>query len=256
MVNDEQKPLLITVDKLRKYYGEVKSVNDISLEIAQGQVLTLVGANGAGKTTLLNLLTGLVRPDRGEIRLLGEKITGVSPDRRAKMGIVKTFQLEHLFEDMTVFDNIRTAWLSAAGKHYSLFKDIADEKEINESTDHLLELFDLAGVKDTLVKNLGHGYKKVIDIAMCFAMKPKILLVDEPTSGVGEEEKYRIMNLLMDQIKVNNLASIIVEHDLNLVKELAKETIVMCDGEFIARGTPDYVFSQEKVVEILVGKGF
>jgi len=256
MVNNEQQPLLITVGKLRKYYGEVKSVDDISLEIAQGQVLTLVGANGAGKTTFLNLLTGLVRPDRGEISLLGEKITRVSPDRRAKMGIVKTFQLEHLFEDMTVFDNVRTAWLSAAGKHYSLFKDIGDEKEINEKTDHLLDLFDLAEVKYTLVKNLGHGYKKVIDIAMCFAMKPKILLVDEPTSGVGEEEKYRIMNLLMEQIAVNNLASIIVEHDLHLVKELSKETIVMCDGEFIAIGTPEYVFSQDKVVEILVGKGF
>ncbi len=87
-------------------------------------------------------------------------------------------------------------------------------------------------------------------------MNPKILLVDEPTSGVGEEEKYRIMNLLMDQIRINNLASIIVEHDLQLVKELSKETIVMCDGEFIARGTPEYVFSQEKVVEVLVGKGF
>jgi branched-chain amino acid transport system ATP-binding protein len=256
MVNNEQKQPLITVDKLRKYYGEVKSVNDISLEIAQGQVLTLVGANGAGKTTFLNLLTGLVKPDRGEIRLLGEKITGVSPDRRAKIGIVKTFQLEHVFEDMTVFDNVRTALFSASGKHYSLFKDVEDEKEINERTEHLLELFDLADVKYTLVKNLGHGYKKVIDIAMCFAMKPKILLVDEPTSGVGEEEKYRIMNLLMDQIQVNNLASIIVEHDLHLVRELSKETIVMCDGEFIARGAPDYVFSQEKVVEILVGKGF
>jgi len=256
MGNNEQKPPLIAVEKLRKYYGEVTSVNDISLEIAQGQVLTLVGANGAGKTTFLNLLTGLVRPDRGEIRLLGERITGASPDRRAKMGIVKTFQLEHIFEDMTVYDNVRTAWFSATGKHYSLFKDVEDEKEINEKTDHLLDLFDLAGVKSTLVKNLGHGYKKVIDIAMCFAMKPKILLVDEPTSGVGEEEKYRIMDLLMDQIAVNNLAAIIVEHDLHLVKELSKETIVMCDGEFIARGTPEYVFSQEKVVEILVGKGF
>jgi len=256
MSDNEQQSLLITVDKLRKHYGEVKSVNDISLEIAQGQVITLVGANGAGKTTLLNLLTGLIKPDRGEIRLLGEKITGVPADQRAKRGIVKTFQLEHVFEDMTVFDNVRTACFSAAGKHYSLFKDIEDEKEINERTERLLELFDLAGVKHTTIRNLGHGYKKVIDIAMCFAMKPKILLVDEPTSGVGEEEKYRIMDLLMGQINAHHLAAIIVEHDLNLVKELSKETIVMCDGEFIARGTPDYVFCQEKVIEILVGKGF
>lgn len=256
MSNKEQQPLLITVDKLRKYYGEVKSVNDISLEIAQGQVITLVGANGAGKTTLLNLLTGLIRPDRGEIRLLGERITHVPADQRAKRGVVKTFQLEHVFEDMTVYDNVRTACFSAAGKHYSLFRDIKDEKEINERTDHLLELFDLANVKGTTVRNLGHGYKKVIDIAMCFAMKPKILLVDEPTSGVGEEEKYRIMDLLMGQINAHNLAAIIVEHDLHLVKELSKETIVMCDGEFIARGTPDEVFCQEKVIEILVGKGF
>ncbi len=256
MSDNQQQSLLITVDKLRKHYGEVKSVNDISLEIAQGQVITLVGANGAGKTTLLNLLTGLIKPDRGEIRLLGEKITGVPADQRAKRGIVKTFQLEHVFEDMSVFDNVRTACFSAAGIHYSLFKDIEDEKEINERTEHLLELFDLAGVKDTTVRNLGHGYKKVIDIAMCFAMKPKILLVDEPTSGVGEEEKYRIMDLLMGQINAHHLAAIIVEHDLNLVKELSKDTIVMCDGEFIARGTPDYVFCQEKVIEILVGKGF
>jgi branched-chain amino acid transport system ATP-binding protein len=256
MADNEKDPPLITADKLRKYYGEVKSVNDISLEIARGQVITLVGANGAGKTTLLNLLTGLVIPDRGEIRLLGEKITGLPPDQRAKKGIVKTFQLEHVFDDMTVFDNIRTACLSAAGKHYSLFKAIGDEKEINERTEQLLELFDLAGVSRTLVRNLGHGYKKVIDIAMCFAMKPKILLVDEPTSGVGEEEKCRIMDLLMNQIEANNLAAIIVEHDLHLVKELSRETIVMCDGEFIARGTPGHVFSQEKVVEILVGKGF
>ena len=256
MLNDDSKPPLISAIKLRKHYGEVKSVNDISLEIAQGQVLTLVGANGAGKTTLLNLLTGLIIPDRGEIRLLGEKITGVAPDQRARRGIVKTFQLEHVFDEMSVFDNIRTACLSAAGKHYSFFKDIENEKEINERTEGLLELFDLAGVKDTFVRNLGHGYKKVIDIAMCFAMKPKILLVDEPTSGVGEEEKFRIMNLLMNQIEANNLAAIIVEHDLHLVKELSKETIVMCDGEFIARGTPEQVFCLEKVVEILVGKGF
>ena len=256
MVNNEQKSLLITANKLRKHYGEVKAVNDISLEIAQGQVLTLVGANGAGKTTFLNLLTGLIRPDKGEIRLLGEKITGLPAEQRAKIGIVKTFQLEHVFENMTVFDNIRVAFLSAAGKHYSFFKDIGDEREINERTDHLLELFDLTGVKYAHVRNLGHGYKKVIDIAMCFAMQPKILLVDEPTSGVGEEEKLQLMKLLMNQIQVNNLAAIIVEHDLNLVKELSKETIVMSDGEFIARGTPEDVFSQDKVVEILVGKGF
>jgi branched-chain amino acid transport system ATP-binding protein len=256
MINNDHHPLLLTVSKLRKYYGEVKSVNDISLDISQGQVLSLVGANGAGKTTLLNLLTGLSIPDSGEIRLLGEKITGVAPDQRAKRGIVKTFQLEHIFEDMTVFDNIRATCLSAAGKHYSFFKDVDDEEEVIERADRLLELFGLMNVKHTLVKNLGHGYKKVIDIAMCFAMKPKILLVDEPTSGVGEEEKFRIMNLLMDQIHASNLAAIIVEHDLHLVKELANETIVMCEGEFIARGTPEDVFSQEKVIEILVGKGF
>jgi len=187
---------MLTVNKLRKFYGEVRAVNDISLEIGQGQVITLVGANGAGKTTLLNLLTGLIKPDRGEIGLLGENITGVPPDKRARKGIVKTFQLEHVFDDMTVFDNIRTACFSAAGKHYSLFTDVRNEFEINEKAQKLLELFDLTNVRRTLVKNLGHGYKKVIDIAMCFAMSPRILLVDEPTSGVGEEEKFRIMNLL------------------------------------------------------------
>lgn len=256
MLNNQQNQPLLTVNKIRKYYGEVKSVNDVSLEMAQGQVLTLVGANGAGKTTLLNLLTGLIRPDRGEIRFLGEKITGLPANQRAKRGIVKTFQLEHLFEHMTVFDHIRTACVSATGKHFSMFRHINDEVEVNEKSELVLELFDLEEVKYTEVKNLGHGYKKVIDIATCFAMHPKVLLVDEPTSGVGEEEKYRIMKLLMRQIEENNLAAIIVEHDLDLVKDLSRETIVMYEGEFIARGAPADVFRQEKVVEILVGRGF
>lgn len=255
-MGNNQQPVLLAAEKLRKFYGEVRAANDISLEIAQGQVLTLVGANGAGKSTFLNLLTGLVKPDRGEIRLMGKRITGLAPEQRAKMGIVKTFQLEHVFGDMTVFDHVRTACLSAAGKHYSMFKDISTETEINGQTEQLLELFDLARVSQSLVKNLGHGFKKVIDIATSFAMKPKILLVDEPTSGVGEEEKYHIMELMMNQIRANNLAAIIVEHDLNLVKDLSNETIVMHEGEFIARGAPGDVFGQDKVVEVLVGRGF
>ena len=255
-MGNNQGPVLLAVESLRKFFGEVRAANDLSLEIAQGQVLSLVGANGAGKSTFLNMLIGLVRPDRGEIRLEGKRITGLPPEQRAKMGIVKTFQLEHVFDDMTVFDNVRTACLSAAGKHYVMFKDVSAEREINERTQHILELFDLARVCQTLVRNLGHGYKKVIDIAMSFAMKPKILLVDEPTSGVGEEEKYRIMELMMNQIRASNLAAIIVEHDLNLVKDLSNETIVMHEGEFIARGAPEEVFSQDKVVEVLVGRGF
>jgi len=255
MANKKQKPALLKINMLRKHYGEVKAVDDVSLEVHQGKVLMLIGANGAGKSTFLNLIAGLIKPDRGEIRLSGEIITRLPPYKRAKKGIVKTFQLEHVFEDMTVFDHIRTACLSAAGKHYSLFRNINDEKEINEKTEEITELFNLTEVRDELVKNLGSGYRKVIDIATSFAMNPKIILVDEPTSGVGEE-RYQIMELLMGQIHANNLAAIIVEHDLDLVKNIGEETIVMHEGEFIARGSPEEVFSQEKVVEVLVGRGF
>jgi branched-chain amino acid transport system ATP-binding protein len=256
MANKRQKPILLEVNKLRKHYGEVKATHDVSLKVSQGEVLMLVGANGAGKTTFLDLLTGLLRPDQGEIKLAGEKITGLPPNKRTKKGIVKTFQLEHVFADMTVFDHIRTACFSAAGKHYSFFKNVNGEKEVNNRTEEITELFNLTEVKDTLVKNLGHGYRKVIDIATSFAINPKILLVDEPTSGVGEEEKYQIMELLMEQIDAHNLSAMIVEHDLELVKNLGKETIVMHEGEFISRGDPESVFSQEKVVEVLVGRGF
>ena len=256
MVKKKEKPLLLEVNQLKKHYGAVKANHNINLNIYQGQVLMLLGANGAGKTTFLNLLTGLIRPDGGEIKLFGESITKLPPDKRTKKGIVKTFQLEHVFENMTVFDHVRTACASSAGKHYSFFKDISDEKNINEKTDEIVNLFNLDDVSDELVQNLGHGYRKVIDIATSFALEPQLLLIDEPTSGVGEEEKYRIMELIMNQIQSNNLSAIIVEHDLNLVKELAEETIVMHEGEFIARGTPEDVFNREKVVEVLVGRGF
>ena len=111
MANEKQKSVLLEVNRLRKHYGEVRAVHDVSLEIAQGKVLMLVGANGAGKSTFLNLISGLIRPDRGEIKLSGEIINSLPPDKRAKKGIVKTFQLEHVFEDMTVFDHIRTCLL-------------------------------------------------------------------------------------------------------------------------------------------------
>jgi len=256
MVNKKQKPVLLEVNMLRKYYGEVKATHDVSLNVDQGEVLMLVGANGAGKSTFLNLITGLLKPDRGEIKFLGEIITGLPPDKRAKKGIVKTFQSGHIFENMTVFDHIRTACSSAAGKHYSFFRNIDDEKDINEKTEEIIELFNLVEVNNNLVKNLGHGYRKIIDIATSFAVNPKLLLVDEPTSGVGEEEKYQVMELLMNQIHNNNLSAIIVEHDLSLVKDLSNEAIVMHEGEIIARGAPEDVFKQNKVVEILVGRGF
>jgi len=256
MVNKKQKSALLEVNRLRKYYGEVKATDDISLRLDQGKVLMLVGANGAGKTTFLNLLTGLIKPDRGEIKLSGEIITNLPPHERTKKGIVKTFQLEHVFENMTTFDHIRTACLSAAGKHYSFFKNVDGEKEVNEKTEEIIELFNLTAVRNVLIKNLGHGYRKVIDIATSFATNPRLLLVDEPTSGVGEEERHWIMELLIHQIHINNLSAIIVEHDLGLVKDLGIETIVMHEGKFIARGTPEDVFSQHKVVEVLVGRGF
>jgi len=247
---------LLEVKNLKKFYGKVTAVSDISLKIRYDQVIMLVGANGAGKTTFLNIIAGLTEADDGEIILSGENITRFPPHKRAKKGIIKTFQLEHVFESMTVFDHIRTACISADNKHYLFFKNINNEREINERAEEIIELFDLTEVKNVFVKSLGHGYRKVIDIATSFAMKPKILLIDEPTSGIGEEEKYRIMDLLMDQITAKKLSAIIVEHDLNLVKDLGRETIVMHEGQFIARGNPGDVFCQDNVIDILVGRGF
>ncbi len=249
-----EQETVLEVNDLKKYYGDVKATDHVSFNIEKGEILSLVGANGAGKTTLINLITGLTKPDTGTIKISGERIDHLPPHDRVKKGLVKTFQLTHSFEELSVLDNVRASLLSLKEKEFAL-SDLEDEDDIRKEAERLIERFDLTDLKDTKVKSISHGDEKVLDIICSIATDPNILLIDEPTSGVGEEEKREVMESVMDYIRDHEISAIIIEHDLDLVRDLFEKTYVMHEGSFIARGSPHEVFNNDKVIEVLVGKG-
>lgn len=246
---------ILKTDGLKKHYGEVKAVDGINMEIEKGEVIPLCGANGAGKTTLIDLLTGLREPDEGSIYIEDEEITGLTTHDRVKKGILKTFQLEHEFDHNTVLDTIRIATFSKLGKHYNFFRNIENYKDITEEAEQLLEEFELAELKNQSAHDISHGDKKILDIASTFPLNPKILLIDEPTSGVSEEDKYDMMRIILDRIEKEGIAAVVVEHDLELVRDLFDYTVIMHEGQFIAEDSTDNVFEKDEVIDVLVGRG-
>lgn len=245
---------VLEVNDLKKYYGDVRATDHVSFDVESQEVLSLVGANGAGKTTLINLISGLTKPDSGTIKLLGERINQLAPYERVRKGLVKTFQLTHSFEELTVLDSVRASLLPLKGKDFA-FSDLEGEDSIREKAESLIDRFNLTDLKDTVVQNISHGDKKVLDIVSSIATDPNLLLVDEPTSGVGEEEKREVMELLMDYVREHQISAFIIEHDLDLVRDFFEKTYVLHRGSIIARGTPEEVFNNDKVIEVLVGRG-
>lgn len=251
-MNDEK---ILKTDGLKKHYGEVKAVDGVNMEMEKGEIIALCGANGAGKTTLIDLLTGLREPDEGSIYIEDEEITGLTAHDRVKKGILKTFQLEHEFDHNTVLDTIRVAAFSKLGKHYNFFKNIENYKDITEEAEQLLEEFELAELKNQNAHDISHGDKKILDIASTFPLNPKILLIDEPTSGVSEEDKYDMMRIILDRIEKGGIAAIVAEHDLELVRDLFDYAIIMNEGQFMAGDSTDNVFEKDEVIDVLVGRG-
>ncbi len=175
---------MLIVENLKKYFGDLKAINGASFQIKEGEFVSLLGPNGAGKTTLVNLISGYLKPNGGRIIFLDKDITHASPYARIKMGIGRSFQLVHLFEESTVLDNVRTPLFSKYGKIRIGLLPADRYTDITRETLKILDLFNLSDKKDLVAKDLSEGDKKVLDIAMAFALKSKLILLDEPTSGV------------------------------------------------------------------------
>src|SRR5215470_12342888 len=246
---------LLETRSVSKYYGELRALSDVSIAIAAQEVVSVVGPNGAGKTTLVNLLTGLLIPSAGEVLFMGESIAGIGPVRLAERGLARSFQLIQIFPQLTVAETIAAAVVSRQGKRWRLFAGLGRDREIGARVAEVAEIFGLAQRLAAPAATLSQGEKKVLDVASAFALDPRIILLDEPTSGVSTAEKHGIMRTLLAAAKRAGVQSIVlVEHDMDLVAVYSQRIIALAEGRVLADLPPERFFADPRLIESVIGK--
>ncbi len=231
------------------------ALDNVSLAIADGELVSIVGPNGAGKTTLVNLLTGLVKPTNGVVRFKGEDIAGIGPVMLAQHGLARAFQLVHIFPAMTVAETIAVAVISQRGRSLRLFASVRKDEAVRARVREVAAIFGLEGKLESESRLLSQGEKKLLDIASAFALSPEVILLDEPTSGVSSGDKHGIMRNVIDAARRAGVKAIIlVEHDMDLVAEYSTRIVALQSGKVLADRPPAQFFSDPEIIAAVVGK--
>jgi len=246
---------LFETTRLGKSYGVLTALEDVTLAIHEGEVVSIVGPNGAGKTTLVNLLTGLLRPTTGDVRFLGESVAGIGPVELADRGVARAFQFIQIFPQLTVAETIAAAVVSRQKKRWRLLARLAGDAEIGRRVAEVAEIFCLTSRLDTPSANLSQGEKKLLDVASAFALDPQVILLDEPTSGVSTADKHGIMKTLIAAAKAADVKAIVlVEHDMDLVAAYSHRIIALSEGRLLADLPPARFFADPHLIETVIGK--
>jgi len=228
-------------------------LRDVSLELRRGEVTVLIGSNGAGKTTLVNLISGLFRPDEGQIIFRETDVTNQSVHGRIKAGIARSFQLVNLFDQLTALDNVALTIFSREGKIANLVALAAADSAVWDEAHEILKLFGLDAKARTLAGGVSQGERKLLDVAVAYALRPKLLFLDEPTSGVSTREKAPIMDIITTVVRSHNITAVIIEHDMDVVFTYCPRVVPMQQGRILADGTPDEIRRNEQVTANLLG---
>jgi branched-chain amino acid transport system ATP-binding protein len=244
--------LLETVH-LKKYFGDTRAVDDVNLTIAEGEFVSLVGPNGAGKTSLCNVVSAHLRQDSGQIIFRGNDVSQATVTERVRAGIARSFQLVNLFDDMSAFDNIALAIFSREGKTRNLAALAHADAAVQAEADRVLGLFNLDSKRGERARDLAQGERKLLDVALAYALKPKLLFLDEPTSGVSTRDKGQIMDTVASVVRGDRITAVVVEHDMDVVFKYSDRIVVMHQGAVLAQGTPDEIRKNEQVAMILIG---
>jgi branched-chain amino acid transport system ATP-binding protein len=237
-----------------KAFGSLIAVNNISLNVAAGELRAIIGPNGAGKTTFFNMMTGFFPPTSGEIILDGQNITGLTAPQRVKLGMARTFQITEIFPELTVHENVRIAVEAASGYSLHMWTSRADATVVRAGIDEILTLTNLTTKASRLVGELSHGDQRAAEIAMALALKPRVLLLDEPTAGMGEQETYQVAGLIRRLHKNSNYTIVLIEHDMRVVFNLADRITVLTEGTLLADGTPQEIAANPAVQAAYLGK--
>ncbi|MHB8883840.1 MAG: ABC transporter ATP-binding protein [Methylovirgula sp.] len=244
---------LLRVENVSKRFGSLVAVNEVSLTVEPGELRAVIGPNGAGKTTFFNLISGFLTPTSGRIIFDGAEVTHLLPARRVWRGMARTFQITEIFPELPVFENLQIAVEVAAGLRLRIWTSQAERSAVRQRTEELLEMSGLSSKGNRLVGELSHGDQRSTEIMMALALKPRLLLLDEPTAGMGDQETYDITQLIKKLHKSEKLSMVLIEHDMRVILHLADRIMVLAEGNVLAEGTPKEVTANEAVQAAYLG---
>jgi branched-chain amino acid transport system ATP-binding protein len=237
-----------------KHFGGIHIIDDVNLEILDGERHALIGPNGAGKSTLFNLITGFYSPSQGTIHFKERRIDGLAPYRIIRLGIARSFQIINIFKDMKVYENVRNAIIAKHRYSLAFHHLLTNLKEVEEETETILGRIHLTGFRDEPAGTLGYGQQRALELGLTIALDPEVVLLDEPGAGLTPDETREIVRLIREVTAGKTL--VIVEHDMDVVFDLADRISVLNRGTILATGTPDEIKRNEAVKEVYLGSLF
>ncbi len=248
--------MILEAHDLRKCYGAYVALDGVSLTVREGEFVSIIGPNGAGKSTLINLLTGVLAPSDGRVRFKGRDIGGIGPVALARLGMARSFQLVQIFPDLTVLETLQAAVVSRLGRGSRLFASLRGDRQVRAEALEVADLFGLADRAHSPARALPQGDKKLLDVASAFTLRPEIILLDEPTSGVSTADKHAVMEILVGAARRIGLKAIIqVEHDMDIVFGYSDRIIALHQGRVLADAAPAAIRADARVVDMVIGRG-
>jgi len=243
---------ILNLDGVTKNFGGLQALKDVNLRIGEGDLRGIIGPNGAGKTTLFNVVTGEFKPSAGKVYLRGEDISGLPPYAICRKGLSRTFQLTRIFPEMTVYDSIWAGANSKARHPWNPVSRVQGLEDIARETLDICKLIGLEEKKDELAVNLSYGDQKVLEMAMALSTKPSVLLLDEPTQGVGGKE----VDMIVEVVKKlsERMTIVLIEHTIDVVMQLCKTVTVLTEGQVFAEGTPEEISANKEVQRVYLGE--
>ena len=250
---------IIELSDISLSFGGLKALNDVSFNVKKHEILAIIGPNGAGKTSILNCISGFYQPQRGGISFFGEDIGKLSPAKRAKMGISRTFQNIELYAGLSVLDNLMAArhfFIKYGAIQGCFFFGRARKEEVRHRhvIEEIIDLLEIQEVRHKVVESLAYGLRKRVDLGRALALEPKFLLLDEPMAGMNVEEKGDMARFILDIRELKHIPIIIIEHDMGIIMDIADRILVLDFGKKIAEGTPSDIKSNEDVIKAYLGK--
>ena len=244
---------LLQTRQLTKLFGAHRAVDGVDFTVQAGELLALIGSNGAGKTTLVNLISGLLPADSGAIVFAGRDVTRQSVHERIAAGIARSFQLVNLFDQLSVADNVALTIFAREGKTARLWAVADRDSAVADEAMDVLRQFGLASRARMAAAGLSQGERKLLDVAVAYALRPKLLFLDEPTSGVSTREKAPIMDVVTSVVRQEHITAVVIEHDMDIVFTYSDRIVAMHQGAILAEGTPDEIRRNEHVTTTLIG---
>jgi branched-chain amino acid transport system ATP-binding protein len=245
---------LLQVENVSRHFGSLVAVSGVSMQIALGELVSIIGPNGAGKTTFFNLISGFFPPTTGRIVFDGVDVTNTPPHARVAVGMARTFQITEIFPELSVLENLQIAVEVASGLRLKTRQPRASARQIRQRVEELLETGGLGAKSQRRVGELSHGDQRATEILMSLALRPRLLLLDEPTAGMGDQETYDVTQLIRKLHRDDKLAIALIEHDMRVVFHLADRIVVLAEGCCLAEGRPDAIAADERVQAAYLGK--